>query len=91
MKKGDDLTTIEKVKIAGSIYIPSVLIGVSSITCIIGSNMLNRQHQATLLSAYIMFDQSYKEYRDKVIDIYGAEAEQAIEEEIAKDHDPRRR
>ena len=91
MEKGDKLTILEKIKIAGPVYIPSVLIGVSLIACIIGSNVLNRQHQAALLSVYTMFDQSYKEYRDKVIDIYGAEAEQAIEEEITKDHDPRRR
>lgn len=90
-EKGEDLTVIEKVKVAGPVYIPSVIIGTSTIACIIGSNILNKRHQAALLSAYTMLDQSYKEYKDKVIDLYGEEADEKIEEEISKGHvEPRR-
>lgn len=91
-EKGEDLTVIEKVKVAGPVYIPSIIIGTSTIACIIGSNVLNKRHQAALLSAYTMLDQSFKEYKNKVIDLYGDEANEKVEEEIAKDHvEPRRR
>ena len=90
-EKGEELTVIEKVKVAGPVYIPSVIIGTSTIACIIGSNVLNKRHQAALLSAYTMLDQSYKEYKDKVIDLYGEETDEKIEEEISKGHvEPRR-
>lgn len=88
-EKGEPLTKLEMVKIAGPLYIPSILIGVSSIACIVGSNVLNKQKQAALVSAYTMLDQSYKEYKNKVIELYGDEADKAVEEELAKDHCPR--
>ena len=89
-EKGEKLTKLEVVKIAGPAYIPSILMGVSSIACIIGSNVLNKQKQAALVGAYTMLDQSYKEYKNKVVELYGAEADQAVEEEIKKDNCPRR-
>lgn len=89
-EKGSSLTKLEVVKIAGPLYIPSVLIGVSSIACILGSNVLNKQKQAALVSAYTILDQSYKEYKNKVTEMYGEEANKAVEEELSKDKCPRR-
>lgn len=89
-EKGEPLTKLEVVKVAGPLYIPSILIGVSSIACIVGSNVLNKQKQAALVSAYTMLDQSYKEYKNKVIELYGDETDKAVEEELVKEHCPRR-
>lgn len=90
-EKGEPLTKFEVIKVAGPLYIPSILIGVSSIACIVGSNVLNKQKQAALVSAYTMLDQSYKEYKNKVIELYGDEAEKVVEEVLEKEHCPRTR
>lgn len=91
-EKGEELTVLEKVNYAFPTYIPPILMGVGTIACIFGANVLNKKHQASLISAYGMLDQSYKEYRNKVKELYGEEAEQAVEESIAEDHvKPRRR
>lgn len=90
-EKGESLTKLEMIKVAGPLYIPSVLIGVSSIACILGSNVLNKQKQAALVSAYTMLDQSYKEYKNKVVEMYGKEVDKAVEEELSKDNCPRTR
>lgn len=82
-EKGEELTKLETVIAAGPVYIPSVIIGAGTIACIFGSNILNKQQQATLTSAYALLDQSYKEYRNKVKEIYGEEAEQNIRDSIA--------
>ena len=82
-KKGEKLTKIETIKVAGPAYIPSIIIGVSTITCIFGANYLNKQQQATLASAYALLDRSYREYRNKVKELYG---ESEVQTEIAKDH-----
>ena len=82
-KKGEQLTKIETIKVAGPAYIPSIIIGVSTITCIFGANYLNKQQQATLASAYALLDRSYREYRNKVKELYG---ESEVQTEIAKDH-----
>lgn len=84
-EKGDDLTTLEKVKVAGPVYIPSVLSGVATLACIFGANALNKRQQAALMSAYALLDSSYKDYKKKTIELYGEEADARVKEEMAKD------
>lgn len=84
-EKGEDLTKLEVVKIAGPAYIPSVVLGVSTLACIFGANILNHRHQASLMSAYALVDSGYKDYRKKVAELYGEEAGAQVRAGIAKD------
>lgn len=84
-EKGEDLTKLESVRIAGPVYIPAILVGASTIACIFGANILNKRQQAALASAYALLDNSYKEYRKKVVDLYGEQVDEKIRGEIAKD------
>lgn len=84
-EKGEDLTAIETVRAVGPIYIPAIISGVSTIACIFGANILNKRSQAALASAYVFLDNSYKEYKNKVSELYGDDANNNIREEIAKD------
>jgi len=81
--KGEKLTNMEKVKTAGKVYIPTVITGAATVACIVGANILNKQHQASLASAYALVDRSYKEYKGKVKDLYGEETHQEIVNAIA--------
>jgi hypothetical protein len=83
-EKGEDLSKFEKVVVAGPAYIPSVLVGASTIACIFCANVMNKRQQASLMSAYAMLDSSYKEYKNKVKDIFGDE-EGKVVEGIAQD------
>ena len=85
-EKGEKLTTMEVVKIAAPAYIPAAVVGASTIACIFGANILTRRSQASLASAYALLDRSYKEYRNKVNDLYGEEADDEIRKEIANDY-----
>lgn len=84
-EKGEDLTKLEVVKVAGPAYIPAVLIGTSTIACIFGANALNKQQQAALMSAYALLDNGYKDYKKKVGELYGENANEEITSAIAKD------
>lgn len=84
-EKGEELTKLEVVKVAGPTYIPSILIGVTTIACIFSANMLNKRHQAAITSAYALLDNSYKQYKGKVKELYGEEADTRVREELAKD------
>lgn len=84
-EKGDKLTTLEKVDIALPAYIPTIMAGAATITCIFGANVINKRKQASLISAYGLLDRSYKEYRKKVEDYYGEGSDEEILDEIAKD------
>ena len=85
-EKGDDLTKLEITIAAGPAYIPSLVVGVSTIACIFGANILNKRQQAALASAYAFINGSYNEYRNKVNELYGEEADDEIRTAIAKDH-----
>lgn len=84
-EKGEELTKFEKMQAAAPSYIPAVLMGVSTIACVFGANILNKRNQAALMSAYALLDNSYKDYKKKVIDIYGEEADAEVRTAIAKD------
>ena len=82
-EKGDKLTKMEKVKAAGPAYIPAIIAGTSTISCIFGANILNKHHQASLMSAYSLLNESYKEYKNKLKELYGEEAHQRIVDALA--------
>lgn len=85
-EKGEELTKWEKVQIAGPTYIPSILLGTVTITSIFGANLLSRRSQASLMSAYALLDHTHKEYKNKVKEMYGINADNDVRMEIAKDH-----
>lgn len=78
-------TKKEAVVSAWKCYIPAVAFGASTIACIMGANALNRRQQAALTSAYALINNSYKEYKDKLKELYGEETHNAIMESIAKE------
>lgn len=84
-EKGEKLTTLETVKTVAPAYIPAAITGVTTIACIFGIGTLNKKQQASIASAYALLDRSYKEYRKKVNDIYGEEADDRVKDGIAKD------
>lgn len=81
--KGEELTTIETIKVAAPKYIPTILIGTATLACIFGANVLNKRQQASLISAYALLDESYKKYRRKVVELYGEETHKNIVDAIA--------
>ena len=83
--KGEDLTKLETVKIAGPAYIPSIALGVSTLVCIFGANVLNKRGQASIMSAYALVDRTYKDYQAKANELFGSDAGTQIRAGIAKD------
>ena len=84
-EKGENLTKLQTIVVAAPAYIPSALIGVGTIACIIGSNMLNKRQQAALTSAYIMLNRSYNDYKAKLVELYGKDADDKIQQELTKE------
>ena len=84
-EKGEKLTKFEVVYTAGPVYIPAVVSGAATIACVFGANALNKRQQAALMSAYALLDNSFKDYKKKVEELYGEDANREIRAEIAKD------
>ena len=69
------LTVMEKIKIAGPIYAPVILLGLATMGCMAGAHILDAKKQAAILSAYAMLQQDFKAYRQEIRDEYGEEAD----------------
>ena len=85
-EKGDSLSKREKISKLLPIYAPTAILGVSTIICILGSSVLNRKQQASILSAYAFINRSYKDYKIKLKELYGEEVHNNIIDSIAKAH-----
>lgn len=84
-EKGENLSKWETIQVAAPSYIPAILTGTATIACIFGANLLNKHQQASLMSAYALIDQLFKDYKAKVADLYGEDADIEIRAELAKD------
>lgn len=69
------LTFMEKVKVIGPIYAPVILLGLGTLGCIAGAQILNTRQQAALIGAYALLQQDFAGYRNEIRDTYGEEAD----------------
>lgn len=81
----EELTKMEILKVVVPVYIPAIIVGVSTVACIMGSNSINQKRQASLAGALTMLEAMHNEYREKVKEQLGSEAEKQIRDAIAKE------
>lgn len=79
------LTKLDVLKITWKCYIPTAVMGVASIGCIIGANTINLRRNAALASVYSITEAALKEYQEKVVETIGKNKEQKIRDDIAQD------
>jgi hypothetical protein len=75
----------EIIQLTWQCYIPAALVGLSTISCIFGANILNKRNQASLVSAYALLSESYQQYRKAAKTVYGDDADSKIKVQMAKD------
>lgn len=85
MKKGDGLTKVEIVTVVAPAYSKAVITGVSTMSLILGADFLNRKQKASMIGAYTALQKLYNEHRDKVGELFGADANDIIDREKIKD------
>ena len=83
-EKGEKLSPMEVVKVAWKPYIPAAISGISTIVCIFGVNHISAKKQASLMSAYALLENSFKEYRKQTELLYGEEADENIRNKIVE-------
>ena len=83
-KQSKHLNKKEIIKVAWKPYIPAVISCVSTILCIAGANYLNIQKQKNLMSAYMLLDNAFKEYRNRVSERYGEEVDEEFSHDLVR-------
>lgn len=64
------------------LYGPAVLIGTASIACILGSHVMLNKRNVALAAAYATVDQSFKNYRGRVVERFGKELDKELKYNI---------
>lgn len=70
-----ELTKEEIVKECWKLYIPAVMTGAASISCIVAANVITSRQQKSLAAAYALVETGYKKYRGKIAEKFGKEAD----------------
>lgn len=81
--KGEPLTTSEKVKEVGLMYVPAIASGIVTIGSTVGSYAVGRKINLGLGAAYLAAKNEYKRYSDEVREEYGDEAHAKILSKMA--------
>lgn len=79
------LTKIEIIRHTWKCYVPTALIGATSIACIIGGQSVSLRRNAALAGLYAFTDNTLKDYQDKVIETVGEKKNNEIVDAMAKD------
>lgn len=82
-EKGEELSKWEVVQQTVPVYLPSIFLGATTIACIFAANILNHRQQASLVSAYGLVDQKFKDYKRKLVELHGKEAHDEIVNQLA--------
>ena len=81
----DKLPPVEVVKTTWKCYIPTVVTGVVSASCLIGATNVSLRRNAVLATAYKLSETALSEYKDKVVETIGEKKEQIIKEKVVQE------
>lgn len=80
----EKLTPVETVKTTWKCYVPSVITGIFSVTCLIGSNTVSARRTAALATVYKISETALNEYREAVVETIGEKKEKDIRDKVAE-------
>lgn len=79
------ISKIDIVKITWKCYIPSALVGLTTVGCFVGAHSINLRRNAVLAGLYSVAEASLQEYQEKVIETIGENKERKLREGIIED------
>jgi hypothetical protein len=79
-----DYTTKDKVKDVWKEYIPPALTLASTVGFIVLSNRISASRLAALAGAYKLSEKQIAEYKDKIVEKFGAKSAEEVDDELAK-------
>ena len=85
-EKSHPLDIKEKTRLVWKHYIPPIVSGAVTASCILGVNKSNGNKTAAAVAAYSLTEKAFGEYRKKIVEQLGERKEETIRDEIAQDH-----
>ena len=82
--KAEGATTKEIIRAVAPIFAPSVLMGATTIGCIVGSTAIEERRNAVYASLLSTSELALTEYQKKTLDAVGEKAERAIRDSVSE-------
>lgn len=79
------MPTKDLVKETWKYYIPTLIVGVVTATCIVGSNRISNNRNLALISAAAIGERAFQEYREKTAEVLSKPKERKLHDDIAQD------
>lgn len=80
----EELTPLETVKTTWKCYIPAVITGVASITCLVSSAKVSARRTAALAAAYQIADSTINDYKEKIKEVVGERKAEEIKAKVSE-------
>lgn len=74
----------KKTKVVAPIVAPPVILGVSSVGCILGANKIQSARLASATAAYELTSKAFSDYKDAVLEEIGEKKEQKVRDKVAE-------
>jgi hypothetical protein len=84
-KEKGKLSTSDTFRQIVPVYIPTIVLGLATISSIVSSTILSRKAEASLASMALIADQGWRKYKTKIKDIFGIESHSDILASISND------
>lgn len=80
-----ELSLKEKLQLVWPLYVPAVTTGALTITAVIVANRIGTRRAAAVAAAYTLSQETFQEYREKIIEKIGESKERQAHDEIAQE------
>lgn len=84
-ERGEALTFVEKAKLTYRHYIPAALIAGGTIAALVAAHTASSNRVAAAMGAYSILENSYREFREKAIEIHGENKMAKVDQDVLKD------
>lgn len=81
----EDVSSKDRIKAVWTLYIPTIAVASTTITCVVMANRISTRRTAALAAAYTLSEKVFEEYKGKVVEKFGASKEQSVRDSIAQD------
>jgi hypothetical protein len=73
-----------KIELTWRFYIPAALSGAATIACVVGAHQIGVRQRIALAGAYTLVDQTFREYKDRVLENITEQKATKIEDDVAR-------
>lgn len=76
---------LHQAKLVWKEFVPPVAVGTLTVTSIIFSNRISSKRAAALATAYTVLDNTFGDYKEKVVEVVGKNKEEKVREAVARE------